>query len=319
VTETEERTIHQIFADVKREVGPVGKDSVNKQQNFKFRGIDAVVNAAAEALDKYGVITIPVLQKITYSTVEVGGARTLMGHVAVEVMYQFTGPGGDHFNPVVPGEAMDSGDKATAKAMSVAYRICLLQTLNLPTGDLDPDSQTYQRSDARQQSAGNAFEDAAPRNDRQPDKPVPPALDPDDDWVKEIAGIHTAEDADAAEAKLKQQYDDSEQTSADKERTRQVLHWIRVKAAPMRTAAKSAEHRDTGKPADPPADEGWVADFMARLNAAELAGLPARGEIGQAVAARKITPEDGAALSAEWVKRKRQLEDAARQVEASAA
>jgi len=47
----------------------------------------------------------------------------------------------------VCAESMDSGDKATAKAMSVAYRTALLQTLCLPTDDVDPDAETYVRSE----------------------------------------------------------------------------------------------------------------------------------------------------------------------------
>ena len=42
---------------------------------------------------------------------------------------------------------MDAGDKATAKAMSVAFRTALLQSLCLPTDDIDPDAQSYERSE----------------------------------------------------------------------------------------------------------------------------------------------------------------------------
>jgi len=41
---------------------------------------------------------------------------------------------------------MDSGDKATAKAMSVAFRTALLQSLSLPTDEVDPDATSYERS-----------------------------------------------------------------------------------------------------------------------------------------------------------------------------
>jgi hypothetical protein len=159
---SEKPSIYEVFAAVKREVGPVGKDSRNQQQGFNYRGVDAVVNAVAGALDKHGVITIPMLEALDYSTVEVGKNRSLMAHVQVKVTYRFAGPGGDYFDAKVPGEAMDSGDKATPKAMSVAYRIALLQTLNLPTDEADPDSQTYERS-PRAVSAGDAWESAAPR------------------------------------------------------------------------------------------------------------------------------------------------------------
>jgi hypothetical protein len=44
---------------------------------------------------------------------------------------------------------MDSGDKAIAKAMSVAFRTALLQTLALPTDEADPDTSSYQRSEPK--------------------------------------------------------------------------------------------------------------------------------------------------------------------------
>jgi len=58
------------------------------------------------------------------------------------------GPEGDQLSSVAAGEAFDSGDKATAKAHSVAFRTALLQTLCLPTDEPDPDSKTYERSEA---------------------------------------------------------------------------------------------------------------------------------------------------------------------------
>ena len=62
-----------------------------------------------------------------------------MGSVIVEVTYCWTDgtPDGDLYVSSV-GEAFDAGDKATPKAMSVAYRTMLLQTLCLPTGEVEP-------------------------------------------------------------------------------------------------------------------------------------------------------------------------------------
>jgi hypothetical protein len=53
------------------------------------------------------------------------------------------------------GEASDAGDKSTPKAMSVAYRTFLLQSLCLPTDEPDPDSETHDRgtADTDQQTA----------------------------------------------------------------------------------------------------------------------------------------------------------------------
>lgn len=144
--ETNTKMIYELLSKVMGEVGAVRKDDKNQQQNFKFRGIDAVVNAVSPALRKHGVIVYPSLEKIEYNTVEVGKNHTQMGHVRVIVSYCFAASDGSQLLTTVAAEAMDSGDKATAKAMSVAFRTALLQTLCLPTDETDPDAESYERS-----------------------------------------------------------------------------------------------------------------------------------------------------------------------------
>ena len=139
--------IAQALNEVMKEVGAVKKNDRNASQGFNFRGIDAVVNAVSPALQKHGVIVVPSVEDYEYASVEIGKNRTMMGHVKVKVTYTFIGAGGDSIKATVVGEAMDSGDKATAKAMSVAFRTALLQTLSLPTDEPDPDSQSYERSE----------------------------------------------------------------------------------------------------------------------------------------------------------------------------
>jgi len=139
-------TIHARLNAVMQEVTAVAKKEKNQQQNFNFRGIDAVVNAVGPALRQHGVIVTPNVIDYEYGTVEVGQKRTPMAHVRVKVRYEFFGIEGDSISATVVGEAMDSGDKATAKAMSVAFRIALLQSLALPTDERDPDHDTYERS-----------------------------------------------------------------------------------------------------------------------------------------------------------------------------
>jgi hypothetical protein len=141
--------IVQALASIMDSVGAVRKADRNSSQNFNFRGIDAVVNAVSPALRHYGVVVTPELQSVEYGTVEIGKNRTAMGHVRVVVKYTFTAEDGSSLTATVPGEAMDSGDKATAKAMSVAFRTALLQALALPTDEPDPDSQSYERAPAQ--------------------------------------------------------------------------------------------------------------------------------------------------------------------------
>jgi hypothetical protein len=141
-------TVVQALAAVMAEVQSVGKDGKNTQQGYNFRGIDGVVNAVGPALRKHGVVIIPTLLESSYRDIEVGKNRTLMREVTVTVRYTIHGPAGDTLEGTVVGESMDSGDKGTAKAFSVAYRTFLLQALTIPTHQPDPDEQSYERSEA---------------------------------------------------------------------------------------------------------------------------------------------------------------------------
>lgn len=140
-------TIVQLLNSVMADVGAVKKrDRNDTGSGFNFRGIDAVTNAVYPALVKHGVVVAPEVVMYEYGTVVVGRNRTEMGHVRLTVKFTWHGPDGDSITTVAAGEAFDSGDKATAKAHSVAFRTALLQTLCLPTDEPDPDSQSYERA-----------------------------------------------------------------------------------------------------------------------------------------------------------------------------
>lgn len=140
-------TVHEALLSVMADVRAVGKDDYNQQQKFKFRGVDAVVNAVAPALRKHGVICFPRVTDLRVSArpAKSGGQLNVV-HVTVE--YTFIGPSGDSITGSTSAEAMDSGDKATAKAMSVAYRTWWLQALCLPTDEPDPDHDIYETGNA---------------------------------------------------------------------------------------------------------------------------------------------------------------------------
>lgn len=144
-----ELNIYQALAQVMKKVRSVAKRDQNSHGNYSFRGVDAVVNAVGPKLREIGVIVVPVAEDSSYETVEVGRNRTQMGHATVTVTYRFYAPDGTHIDARVPGEAMDSGDKAMSKAMSVAFRTALIQALCLPTDEPDPDGITYERSAAK--------------------------------------------------------------------------------------------------------------------------------------------------------------------------
>lgn len=132
---------------VMSDVQAVKKADRNTQQNYSFRGIDAVINAVGPALRRHGVVVVPVAvaHEFEHYTTAKG---TAMRGATLTVTFRFYGPAGDFVEAVVCGEASDTGDKAVPKAHSVAYRTLLLQALCIPTDEPDPDAQTYERAAA---------------------------------------------------------------------------------------------------------------------------------------------------------------------------
>ena len=140
----EQLTVHQALSKVMGDVQAVKKDSKNQAQRFNFRGIDAVMNAVGPALRKYGVTILPEDVEVHRSNgTTASGKQT--AEVVVKATYRVYGPSGDSIHGKVAAEAMDFGDKAIAKAMSVAYRTFLLQALTIPTDEPDPDGESYER------------------------------------------------------------------------------------------------------------------------------------------------------------------------------
>jgi len=122
----------------------VSKDRSNQQQGYKFRGIDDCLNALAPVLAEHGVIIYPeVLEREQVErAAKHGGA---LFYTTVKVKYTFAADDGSSFQVVTYGEAMDSADKATNKAMSAAYKYAVIQTFCIPTeGDNDADAHTHE-------------------------------------------------------------------------------------------------------------------------------------------------------------------------------
>lgn len=163
--------IVKAISKVMEDVGAVRKGDRNTHQNFNFRGIDAVVNAVSPALRKHGIVVSPSVLDYQYETVSVGNPAKNMASVRVMVRYTFHASDGTTLEVTVPAESFDSGDKATAKAMSVAFRTALLQTLCLPTDETDPDAQTYERSNHPTNHTPAPRKPATPA--KEPGEPAP--------------------------------------------------------------------------------------------------------------------------------------------------
>ncbi len=133
--------IHAKLAKVAGAIGPINKDSVNKEQHFNFRSIEQITAAVRPLFAVEGVSVAPKMLSIEHAEVVAkSGAR---GWRALVVMqYTFTaGSDGSSVETSVPGEAVDYGDKSTSKAVQMAYKYALTQVLQVGSGEADPDGQ----------------------------------------------------------------------------------------------------------------------------------------------------------------------------------
>lgn len=132
--------IYKKMSDVMKDVGAIGKDQKNAQQGFKFRGIDQFVNALYPALTKHGVFMSPRATSFTHELKDVvrgSGKAGVDKHVSIMMEYDFYAEDGSKVTVgPVPAEGLDSGDKATNKALSAALKYALIQTFSIPTEDM---------------------------------------------------------------------------------------------------------------------------------------------------------------------------------------
>lgn len=185
--------IYTSLLAVMGEVGAVRKNEKNQAQGFNFRGIDSVVNAVYPALVKHKVLVHPNLISADYDSVVIGSGKT-MGAVRVVVEYTFIAEDGSSLASRVAAESFDSGDKATAKAMSVAFRTCLLQTLCLPTDETDPDHDVYDRAappTPRPKVAGPKDQPFQPQREYSNPMPAGGLTKAQRVWVEKQAGPDT--------------------------------------------------------------------------------------------------------------------------------
>jgi hypothetical protein len=122
----------------------IAKDNKNEQQGYKFRGIDDVYNALAPVLAEEGLVILPSVKSRESIERQTARGGTLF-YVVVDVDFSFVSvkDGSSHIVSVC-GEAMDSGDKATNKAMSAAFKYACIQAFCIPTeGDNDADKTTH--------------------------------------------------------------------------------------------------------------------------------------------------------------------------------
>ena len=128
--------IYSAIASIMQNIGAIGKEQEAKKANgerlYKFRGIDAVLNALHPLFVEYKLFSIPVVKNVDIATI--GNTK----RAVVNVDYVFTSAeDGSSITVSMTGEGMDSGDKAVNKALSAAYKYACFQLFCIPTeGDM---------------------------------------------------------------------------------------------------------------------------------------------------------------------------------------
>lgn len=142
MSDTNGGEIFRLIPKVMASVGAIGKGRRNQQQNYAFRGIDDIYNAVHSALVEYGVFIVPEVigREREERQTKNGG---LLIYTTLTVRHTFYAPDGSNVQAVTVGEAMDSGDKSSNKALSAAMKYAVIETFAIPTeGDNDTENQT---------------------------------------------------------------------------------------------------------------------------------------------------------------------------------
>lgn len=141
----------QVYASIAAIQGELARTGIEKNRRnsqgtgYNFRGIDDIYNHLAPLLAVNKLVIVPrvISHKCTERTSKNGGA---LFYTVLEVEFDFVSAvdGSKHTARTI-GEAMDSGDKSSNKAMSAAYKYAAFQVFCIPTeADNDADAHTHQ-------------------------------------------------------------------------------------------------------------------------------------------------------------------------------
>ncbi len=178
--------IYELIGKAIGKIGAIGKDKKNVQQGFMYRGIDQVYNALNPVMAELGIFFCP--EVIDQKREErVTKAGTVLTYTLLTMRYTAYAPDGSSVSMTVVGEGMDSGDKGSNKAMSVAMKYAMFQLFCIPTEEMkDPDADVYTDIVPRgpqkpvKMSVAQTVPPAAPKAEKaaEPQEKAAPKADP---------------------------------------------------------------------------------------------------------------------------------------------
>lgn len=140
------KKVYAAIAAVTAELATSGiaKARSNAQEGYQFRGIDDIYNALSPLIARHKLCILPRILERSCAERR-GPTGDLLFCVTIRAAFDFVSAedGSKHVIETY-GEAMDQGDKATAKAMSAACEMAAIQTFCIPTsGDNDADTSSH--------------------------------------------------------------------------------------------------------------------------------------------------------------------------------
>ena len=159
-----------------QEVEAIGKNKRNHQQGFQYRGVDDAMNELHGVFARCGLFCVPEVLEQTREERQTARGVNLIYSI-LKVRFTFYSVDGSSISSTVIGEGMDSGDKASNKALSVAFKYAVFQAFCIPTEAVDPDATTPPASKPTQ-----------PKQPTKPAQPAKPAQKQPSRWTAEQAG-----------------------------------------------------------------------------------------------------------------------------------
>jgi len=136
--------IYKQICEVMGKISAISKGRQNKTQNFVYRGIDDVMNELHNVLAECKVFVVPEVMEEHRSEGKTKSGGVIF-YTRMKIKFTFYAEDGSNVSAVVIGEAMDSGDKASNKALSIGLKYALLQVFCIPTeDDKDPDGSSHE-------------------------------------------------------------------------------------------------------------------------------------------------------------------------------
>ena len=137
----ENNGIFKALCAIQKEIGAIGKNKRSPGVTYAYRGIDDVMNELHPLLAEFGVTIVPEVVEQTREN-----RQTLKGNPIIysimKVCFHFYATDGSEVVATVIGEGMDTSDKASNKAMAIAYKYACFQVFCIPTDEMaksDPD------------------------------------------------------------------------------------------------------------------------------------------------------------------------------------